>query len=42
MYSRGGAIHAHEQIGYAVANLEKVRKDLDELLAGKKAEVDEP
>lgn len=39
---RGGAIHAHEQIGYAVANLEKVRKDLDELLAGRKPEVEKP
>lgn len=39
---RGGAIHAHEQIGYAVANLEKVRKSLDELLAGRKAEDGKP
>ena len=31
---RGGAIHAREQIGYAVENLRKVQKILDDLLQG--------
>ncbi len=39
---RGGAIHAQQQIDWAIGNLEKVRKSLDELLAGKKAEVEKP
>ncbi len=33
---RGGAIHAHQQIDWAIGNLEKVRKSLDDLLAGGK------
>lgn len=33
---RGGAIHAQQQIDWAIGNLEKVRKSLDDLLKGGK------